>query len=183
MNRRQRHPRRHLLRNQQNLQVSTNRIDLHSMRKLLAKGLMLWAQHLYGRSKLGLVWLGGSHTIDSAIDIYFLHLFYSNIHPIRELPFPARVGWALYNQFRPVMRKPTIQAKPKIHKPVIPVGGKIVSTIPAQTYQTATQEEKVFTKDPSPVPQQNSIPLKTSLNDVNGFADLQSNAKVTKLFF
>lgn len=80
------------------------------------------------------------------------------------------------------MRKPTIQAKPKIHKPVIPVGGKIVSTISAQTYQTATQEEKVSTKDPSPVPQQNSIPLKTSLNDVNGFADLQSNAKVTILF-
>jgi hypothetical protein len=130
--------------------------------------------------KLGLGW--GSHPIDPAIEIFFFHLFYSNIHPFRELPFPARLGWALYNQFRPVMRKPTIQAKPKIHKPVIPVGGKIVSTISAQTYQTATQEEKVSTKDPSPVPQQNSIPLKTSLNDVNGFADLPLNAKVTILF-
>ncbi|KAH8551443.1 hypothetical protein BGW37DRAFT_493663 [Umbelopsis sp. PMI_123] len=95
-----------------------------------------------------------------------------------EQPKPS--GWALYNQFRPVMRKPTILAKPKIHKPVIPVGGKIVSTISAQTFQTATQEEKVATNDSSPVLKQNSVPLKTSLSDVNGFADLVSNAKKAK---
>ncbi|KAI9281382.1 hypothetical protein BC943DRAFT_362962 [Umbelopsis sp. AD052] len=87
-----------------------------------------------------------------------------------EPPKPS--GWALYNQFRPVMRKPTILARPKIHKPVIPVGGKIVSTI------TAAQTPDVVTKDP--LPQQNPIPLKTSLNDVNGFADLPSNAKKAK---
>lgn len=93
-------------------------------------------------------------------------------------------GWALYNQFRPVMRKPTIQAKPKINKPVIPVGGKIVSTISAQTYQATANEKAATATTSPPVTLQNAISLKTSTDDVNGFADLPSNAKVTyKRFF
>jgi len=72
------------------------------------------------------------------------------------------------------MRKPTIQSKPKIHKPFIPVGGKIVSTIPAQTYQAAQSE----TTPPSVTQQANVVLLKTSIDDVNGFADLPLNAKV-----
>ncbi|GAB5587105.1 hypothetical protein Unana1_02005 [Umbelopsis nana] len=100
--------------------------------------------------------------------------------PSNQEPTPAPVdstkpsGWALYNQFRPVMRKPTVQAKPKIQKPVIPVGGKIVSTVSAQSY---AEEKKAVA---SAVTVQNAMPLKTSVEDVNGFADLPSNAKKAK---
>lgn len=71
------------------------------------------------------------------------------------------------------MRKPTVQAKPKIQKPVIPVGGKIVSTVSAQSY---AEEKKAVAPA---VTVQNAMPLKTSVEDVNGFADLPSNAKAS----
>ncbi|KAG2177068.1 hypothetical protein INT43_007724 [Umbelopsis isabellina] len=104
--------------------------------------------------------------------------------PVPVAPTPAETakptGWALYNQFRPVMRKPTIQAKPKMHKPIIPVGGKVVSTMPAQTYQAASPAEAMTTPQPTASVVQNSVPLKTSVEDVNGFADLPSNVKKAK---
>jgi hypothetical protein len=73
------------------------------------------------------------------------------------------------------MRKPTIQAKPKMHKPIIPVGGKVISTMPAQTYQAAQAESTAQTAAPVV---QSAVPLKTSVEDVNGFANLPSNVKV-----
>lgn len=77
------------------------------------------------------------------------------------------------------MRKPTIQAKPKMHRPIIPVGGKVVSTMPAQTYQAAAQVEAMTTTPPPTASVvQSSVPLKTSVEDVNGFANLPSNVKV-----
>ncbi|CAO3678892.1 unnamed protein product [Umbelopsis vinacea] len=100
--------------------------------------------------------------------------------PATQEPIALTNCWALYNQFRPVMRKPTIQAKPKINKPVIPVGGKIVSTISAQTYQATANEKAATATTSPPVTLQNAMSLKTSTDDVNGFADLPSNAKRAK---
>ncbi|CAM0135443.1 unnamed protein product [Umbelopsis sp. WA50703] len=64
-----------------------------------------------------------------------------------------------------------------MHKPIIPVGGKVISTMPAQTYQAAQAESTAQTAAPVV---QSAVPLKTSVEDVNGFANLPSNVKKAK---
>ncbi|OBZ91163.1 Splicing factor 45 [Choanephora cucurbitarum] len=94
-------------------------------------------------------------------------------------------GWSAINKFRPVLRRPTIQAKPKLNKPFIPTGATIVST------KTITKEEREIEKTPVEIENSQktnsiqvdlgSIPLFTSADDVNGFRNTaQYNKKKKK---
>ncbi|KAI8342653.1 hypothetical protein BC941DRAFT_499054 [Chlamydoabsidia padenii] len=86
---------------------------------------------------------------------------------------PSTAGWSNRQQFRPMMRKPTIQAKPKLFKPVIPAGATIVSTT------TVNKQDPVSPPSTSPPPSQIKSspvlrPLQTKAyfstkDNVNGF--------------
>ncbi|KAI7904650.1 uncharacterized protein BX663DRAFT_484762 [Cokeromyces recurvatus] len=94
-------------------------------------------------------------------------------------------GWSAINKFRPVLRKPVIQAKPKLNKPFIPTGATVVST------KTITKEEKERAQlEAAKANEQNkaipsnidlgAIPLLTSADDVNGFRAVQKPKKKGK---
>jgi hypothetical protein len=97
-------------------------------------------------------------------------------------------GWSAFNKFRPVLRRPTIQAKPKLNKPFIPTGATIVST------KTITKEERESelqqanqraAQETSAKPTNDNIdlgaiPLLTSADDVNGFRATQKSKKKGK---
>jgi splicing factor 45 len=72
------------------------------------------------------------------------------------------------------MRKPTIQAKPKLNRPVIPAGATVVST---KVVSKADKNEEEKTTNKSQQPASNidlgAIPLLTSAEDVNGFRAVQ----------
>ncbi|KAI8882691.1 hypothetical protein K501DRAFT_220711 [Backusella circina FSU 941] len=90
-------------------------------------------------------------------------------------------GWAAFNTFRPVMRKPTIQAKPKLNRPVIPAGATIVSTM-IVSKEEKNEEEKITieSKQPASNIDLGAIPLLTSAEDVNGFRAVQKPKKKGK---
>lgn len=95
------------------------------------------------------------------------------------------LGWSAFNKFRPALRRPTIQAKPKLNKPFIPSGATIVST------KTITKEEREneqsapvhnasnMNKSVSEQPKDNidlgAIPFLTTSDDVNGFRATQKS--------
>ncbi|CAO3686526.1 unnamed protein product [Rhizopus stolonifer] len=95
---------------------------------------------------------------------------------------PASQGWSALNKFRPVLRRPTIQAKPKMNKPVIPAGATVVSI---ETV-SKTKPEKV---NHAPAKQETktldnidlgSIPLLSTHDNVNGFRAIQKSRKKNK---
>ncbi|CAO3618817.1 unnamed protein product [Mucor hiemalis] len=105
---------------------------------------------------------------------------------------PAQpTGWSAYNKFRPVMRRPTIQAKPKLNKPFIPAGATIVSTKTItkeerENQQLAAAEEIKQKKLASETQAKadnidlGAIPFLTSADDVNGFRSIQKSKKKGK---
>ncbi|KAI8390108.1 hypothetical protein BD560DRAFT_379937 [Blakeslea trispora] len=112
------------------------------------------------------------------------------IQPANDTPTTTATatGWSAISKFRPVLRRPTIQAKPKLNKPFIPTGATVVST------KTITKEERETAPsvvEPEPKQQKTdqstvqvdlgSIPLFTSTDDVNGFRNTaQYNKKKKK---
>lgn len=96
----------------------------------------------------------------------------------------ADIGWSGYGHFRPIVRKPTVQAKPKLHRPVIPAGATVVSTVSKNEYEQRKQEElkaKEASTDQhkstlgSSLPPQLKVPFFTSTDDVNGFQAMQGS--------
>lgn len=94
------------------------------------------------------------------------------------------VGWSSFGHFRPVMRKPTIQAKPKLNRTVIPAGAKVVSTTTVSKDPSKIEQDTASTLPlpPPPAPPSNtiedtipSLPRRldasyfTATDDVNGF--------------
>lgn len=83
------------------------------------------------------------------------------------------------------MRKPTIQAKPKLNRPVIPAGATVISTttVSKEQKQQAEENENNNNKEstiksaaaPSLGPLRRSVPFFTSADDVNGFKAMQSS--------
>ena len=88
------------------------------------------------------------------------------------------------------MRRPTIQAKPKLNKPFIPAGATVVST------KTVTKEEREIQQSaPIPdhskqaVPEQQhdnidlgAIPFLTTADDVNGFRAMQKSKVIQRVY-
>ncbi|CAO3587295.1 unnamed protein product [Absidia cylindrospora] len=106
-------------------------------------------------------------------------------------------GWSNMQQFRPVMRKPTIQAKPKLFKPVIPAGATIVSTTtvnkddpelnstPSSTL-TASKPTTHQSSSPAITPSTTIRPLHTksytsTQDNVNGFRQNKKKGKLAAL--
>lgn len=102
-------------------------------------------------------------------------------------------GWSAFNKFRPVLRRPTIQAKPKLNKPFIPTGATVVSTktitkeeresellLLQQTKQKAAEETSVKSTTINDNIDLGAIPLLTSADDVNGFRATQKSKKKGK---
>lgn len=100
------------------------------------------------------------------------------------------LGWSAINTFRPVLRRPTIQAKPKLNKPFIPAGATIVSTktitkedkekelqIESEARKVSTEEQKKNVPDNIDI---GAIPLLTTADDVNGFRATQKSNKKKK---
>jgi splicing factor 45 len=99
-------------------------------------------------------------------------------------------GWSAFNKFKHALRRPTIQAKPKLNKPFIPTGATIVSTktITKEERESELQQVKAAevasvkpitttTKDNIDL---GAIPLLTSADDVNGFRATQKSKKKGK---
>ncbi|KAI8377564.1 uncharacterized protein BYT42DRAFT_570742 [Radiomyces spectabilis] len=114
----------------------------------------------------------------------------SAITPSAATPPVKPAGWSAYKQFRPVMRKPTIQAKPKLNRPVIPAGATIVSET-VVTKDQATSNDTIFsekTSSPSPLPPPppsmsvkiDALPFISTADDVNGFRAVQQSKKKGK---
>ncbi|KAI7863678.1 hypothetical protein BDF14DRAFT_1884980 [Spinellus fusiger] len=96
---------------------------------------------------------------------------------------PKPAGWSSFGHFRPVMRKPTVQAKPKLNKPVIPAGAKIVSTTTVQKETTVSASKPITTANTTApfVPlTMSAVPYLTSSEDVNGFRTVQPPKKKSK---
>ncbi|KAI8079557.1 uncharacterized protein B0P05DRAFT_541076 [Gilbertella persicaria] len=94
----------------------------------------------------------------------------------KDEPAPS-TGWSAITKFRPVIRRPTIQAKPKLNKPFIPAGATVVSTktITKQDVESEIKEEpKQDTIDLG------TIPLFTAADDVNGFRQTSQYKKKKK---
>ncbi|GAN09120.1 conserved hypothetical protein [Mucor ambiguus] len=98
-------------------------------------------------------------------------------------------GWSAINTFRPVLRRPTIQAKPKLNKPFIPAGATIVSTktITKEDREKELQMESQAKKASLDEQQKKNdtidlgaIPLLTTADDVNGFRATQKTSKKKK---
>ncbi|KAK4519260.1 uncharacterized protein ATC70_009492 [Mucor velutinosus] len=98
-------------------------------------------------------------------------------------------GWSAINTFRPVLRRPTIQAKPKLNKPFIPAGATIVSTktITKEDREKELQMESEAKKASLEEQQKKNdnidlgvIPLLTTADDVNGFRATQKASKKKK---
>jgi splicing factor 45 len=112
----------------------------------------------------------------------------------------VHIGWSAFNKFRPVIRRPTIQAKAKLNKPFIPAGATIVET------KTITKEEREIeqqkreqqaaqaaaaaaaakaTSDPTQKATDNidlgAIPFLTTADDVNGFRANQKSKVIESL--
>lgn len=77
-----------------------------------------------------------------------------------------------------------MQAKPKLHRPVIPAGATVVSTVSKNEYEQRKQEElkaKEASTDQhkstlgSSLPPQLKVPFFTSTDDVNGFQAMQGS--------
>ncbi|KAL1933355.1 hypothetical protein VTP01DRAFT_7445 [Rhizomucor pusillus] len=113
--------------------------------------------------------------------------------PVNTTPAAATgskpAGWSGYGHFRPIVRKPTVQAKPKLHRPVIPAGATVVSTVSKNEYEQRKQEElkaKEASTDQhkstlgSSLPPQLKVPFFTSTDDVNGFQAMQGSKKKGK---
>ncbi|KAI8644439.1 hypothetical protein BD408DRAFT_430607 [Parasitella parasitica] len=107
----------------------------------------------------------------------------SNNHPAKQ------PGWSAINTFRPVLRRPTIQAKPKLNRPFIPAGATLVST------KTITKEDRekerlveseAIKASSADEHKKNdnidlgAIPLLTTADDVNGFRATQKAGKKKK---
>lgn len=104
---------------------------------------------------------------------------------LTHLGFSFFLGWSAFNKFRPVIRRPTIQAKPKLNKPFIPAGATIVST------KTITREEKDNAQSvhestlPTIKPELKdnldlgAIPFLSTADDVNGFRANQKSKVIT----
>ncbi|KAG1456711.1 hypothetical protein G6F56_006770 [Rhizopus delemar] len=95
---------------------------------------------------------------------------------------PASQGWSALNKFRPVLRRPTIQAKPKMNKPVIPAGATVVSVetvskIKPEKANHAPAKQETKTLDNIDL---GSIPLLSTHDDVNGFRAIQKSKKKNK---
>lgn len=84
------------------------------------------------------------------------------------------------------MRRPTIQAKPKLNKPFIPAGATVVSTKTITKEERESQQlaatEEVAQKKLAAEAQAKAdnidlgaIPLLTSADDVNGFRSVQKS--------
>lgn len=91
------------------------------------------------------------------------------------------------------MRRPTIQAKPKLNKPFIPAGATIVSTKTItkeerENQQLAAAEEinqkKLATEAQAKADNIDlgAIPFLTSADDVNGFRSIQKSKVHTKYY-
>ncbi|CDH49578.1 splicing factor 45 [Lichtheimia corymbifera JMRC:FSU:9682] len=96
-------------------------------------------------------------------------------------------GWSSFGHFRPVMRKPTIQAKPKLNRAVIPAGAKVVSTTTVSKDPSKMEQDAATASTlplPPPPPPSSSNPIEdtipslprrldasyfTATDDVNGF--------------
>ncbi|KAL0083280.1 hypothetical protein F4703DRAFT_1905129 [Phycomyces blakesleeanus] len=115
--------------------------------------------------------------------------------PLTPNPTPAiaaskPAGWSSFGHFRPVIRKPTIQAKPRLVKPVIPSGARIVSTTvvqkdprpPVESEPTQTAKPTLTAPATAPTLTMSSLPYLTSTEDVNGFRTVQPQKKKAKHF-
>ncbi|KAG2228245.1 hypothetical protein INT45_011037, partial [Circinella minor] len=104
-------------------------------------------------------------------------------------------GWSAYGHFRPVMRKPTIQAKPKLNRPVIPAGATIVSTTtvnkessveeaslppPPPPPPVISKDKRTATITSLPRPANINIPYFSANDDINGFKTSLQNKKKGK---
>ena len=78
------------------------------------------------------------------------------------------------------MRKPTIQAKPKLNRPVIPAGATIVSTTTVNKESSVeeaslppppaiSKDKRTATITSLPRPANNNIPYFSANDDINGF--------------
>lgn len=86
-----------------------------------------------------------------------------------------------------MIRRPTIQAKPKLNKPFIPSGATVVSTktitreekaIEQSAHDTALATKTTETKDNIDL---GAIPFLTTADDVNGFRANQKSKVLYKL--
>ncbi|KAI9028229.1 hypothetical protein CLU79DRAFT_738341 [Phycomyces nitens] len=115
--------------------------------------------------------------------------------PLAPNPTPAIAatkppGWSSFGHFRPVIRKPTIQAKPRLVRPVIPAGARVVSTTvvqkeprPAADNEPIQAPKPVLSVPPvGPPLAMSSLPYLTSTEDVNGFRTVQPQKKKAKHF-
>lgn len=98
------------------------------------------------------------------------------------------LGWSAINTFRPVLRRPTIQAKPKLNKPFIPAGATIVSTKTITKEDREKELQMEFEAKKASLEEQKkndnidlgAIPLLTTADDVNGFRATQKANKKKK---
>ncbi|KAG0915128.1 hypothetical protein G6F29_002966 [Rhizopus arrhizus] len=97
---------------------------------------------------------------------------------------PTPKGWSAFNKFRPVLRRPTIQAKPKLNKPVIPVGATVVSveTVSKEKPNNANTSSITIQQETKAVDNIDlgAIPLLSTPDDVNGFRAVQKSKKKGK---